>query len=67
MTQTLKNLRIWLGFAVLAVLLMLALTGNFAFARKGQACSEASGPGAPGFAVLPAGGAAPACLRFRIG
>ena len=66
MTQTLRNLRIWLGFAVLAVLSMLALTGNLAFARAGPACIEASGPGAPGFAALPAGGAAPACLRFRI-
>ncbi len=66
MAQTLKNLRIWLGFAVLAVLSMLAMTGNFALARKGPACTEASGPGAPGFAALPAGGPAPACLRFRI-
>ena len=66
MTQTLKNLRIWLGFAALAVLLMLALTGNFAFARKGTQCTEVSGPGSPGFAALPRG-AAPACIRVRIG
>lgn len=66
MAQTLKNPRIWLGFAVLAVLAMLVLTGNLAFARKGPVCTEASGPLAPGFTALPAGGA-PACLRIRIG
>ena len=65
MTQSLKNLRIWFCFAALAVILMLALTGNFAFARKGTQCSEASSPGAPGFAAL-TGGNAPACIRVRL-
>lgn len=66
MARTLKNLRIWLGFAVLAVLSALVLTGNLGAAHTGPVCSEASGPGTPGFAALPAGGA-PACLRIRIG
>ena len=66
MSQTLKNLRIWLGFAVLAVLSTLALTGKLGLGAAGPVCSEASGPGAPGFTALN-GGAAPACLRVRIG
>lgn len=66
MSQTLKNLRIWFGFAVLAVLSILVLTGSLGIGEPSPVCTEASGPGAPGFTALP-GGAVPACLRIRIG
>ena len=66
MSQTLKNLRIWFGFAVLAGLATLSLPGNLGLGGAGPVCTEASGPGAPGFTALP-GGAVPACLRVRIG
>lgn len=66
MAQTLKNLRIWLGFAGLGVVAMLGMTGKLSAWRSGPVCAEAKGPASPGFAALPAGGA-PACLRIRIG
>ncbi len=66
MEQSLRNLRIWLGLAVLAALAALALTGNLAPAHRGPVCFEPSGPATPGFGAFPPGGA-PACIRLRIG
>jgi hypothetical protein len=70
MEQSIRNLRIGLGIAVLIALSVLILTGGIVpshlLEKRGPACTQADSSAMPGFGAFPPGGV-PACIRLRIG
>jgi len=69
MDQSIRNLRIGLGAALLLALTVLALTRGIVpsglLEKRGPVCTQADSSAMPGFGAFPPGGV-PACIRLRI-